>query len=92
MRQGYNSIIIVHSGGPSGPSRVGEFQGGTPTGQTRRSGVLGGSGTQGGESPLAQACRIPGADTNRRPPTPNLAQDQRAEGGLNTGPLLKPTL
>lgn len=38
---------------------MGEFQGGTPTGQTRRTSVLGGSGTQGGEL-LAQACPDPG--------------------------------
>lgn len=62
VRQGDNTIIIVCSraGGPAGPGCVGEFQGGTPTGQTRRAGVLGGSGTQGGESPLAQACPYPG--------------------------------
>ena len=61
VRQGDNTLIIVCSraGGPAGPSCVGEFQGGTPTGQTRRAGVLGGSGTQGGEFPLAQACPHP---------------------------------
>lgn len=35
---------------------MGEFQGGTLTGQTGRTSILGGSGTEGGEPPLAQAC------------------------------------
>lgn len=63
VRQGDNTVTIVtgaealfRSRGPAGPSCVGEFQGGTPTSQTRRTSILGGSGTQGGESPLAQAC------------------------------------
>lgn len=84
MRQGNNTVTIVRSGagGPVGPSRVGEFQGGTPAGRTRRTSILGGSGTQGWG---ASSCSgLPGS----RVLTPHLAQDQRAEGGVNVGPPL----
>lgn len=47
-RPGDNTIIVCsEAGGPAGSSCVGEFQGGTLTGWTRRTSILGGNGTQG---------------------------------------------